>query len=96
MCVCVQILRVVSQYLTTHDCPPIQIITIILLLLAPSDTCFCPVGRSVVQISDQVHTICHDELLIIRKKKQFMFWKWTDNGIKIYCNITYRVVCPVQ
>ena len=47
VCVCVQILRVVSQYLTTHDCPLIHIITIILLLLAPSDTCFCPVGRSV-------------------------------------------------
>ena len=47
VCVCVQILRVVSQYLTTHDCPLIHIITIILLLLLPSDTCFCPVGRSV-------------------------------------------------
>ena len=47
VCVCVQILRVVSQYLTTNDCPLIHIITIILLLLPPSDTCFCPVGRSV-------------------------------------------------
>ena len=82
MCVCVQILRVVSQYLTTHDCPLIHIITII---LPPIHAFVLSVALSIrfgihpvnikIQIFDKFHTVCHDELLIIRKKKTVYVWE---------------------